>query len=92
MSHLEDKSLPPQSCGMAMQFELSFMVEELKGHFPLPAALFWKEAAVDAQMKVEGFHFQMLKKKNRLFQNQKHLIFTAPCSRYITVHIILYIS
>lgn len=42
MSHLRDKSLPPQCYGVAMQFELSFMVEELKEHLPLPPALFWE--------------------------------------------------
>lgn len=42
MSHLYDKSLLPQCYGMAMQFELYFMVKELKEFSPLPPALFWE--------------------------------------------------
>lgn len=45
-----------------MQFELSFMVKKLKEHFLSLQRCSGKGAAVDAEMKVEGSHFEMQQK------------------------------
>lgn len=57
MSHLEDKSLPPQCYGQAIQFELSFMVKELKEHFLSLQRCSGNGATVDAEMQRWKFSF-----------------------------------